>query len=102
MFWKRILPAVLAAALLLASCGPAGEQPTGAAPARNTPGADVPFTPYASATPSPSSTPTPPGTATPLPSPSPTPRQHTVERGQDMGGIAFLLVWVLVPSHKPA
>lgn len=90
MDWKRILPALLAVALLLAGCGPAGEQPTGAAPAVNPPGADVRFTPYASATPSPSSTPTPPGTATPLPSPSPTPRQHTVERGQDMGGIAFL------------
>lgn len=90
MFWKRFFLAALAVALLLAGCAPAGEPVTGTPPARSGQGADVRFTPYASVTPSPSSTPTPPGTATPLPSPSPTPRQHTVERGQDMGGIAFL------------
>lgn len=51
--------------------------------------AEPQFTPYASATPRAPASPTPPGTATPLPSPSPTPRQHSVARGEDMGGIAF-------------
>ncbi len=92
----KFAPLALLVAVLLSACGAQGAAPTQAAAASPNPGTLSPnagnmaaFTPYASATPRPSATPTPPGTATPLPSPSPTPRQHSVARGEDMGGIAF-------------
>jgi len=97
MFRKLLILAALGAMLLSAGCGAAPEpaNPTAqTAPALTqttsaASGSDIRFTPYTSATPRASTTPTPPGTATPLPTPSPTPRQHTVARGEDMGGIAY-------------
>jgi len=74
--------------LLLGGCSPAVPTVT------DTPAPPLPtqaLTPYSSPTPRATLTPGwSAGTPTPFPSPPPTPRVHTVTRGQDMGGIAFL------------
>ncbi|NMB87208.1 MAG: LysM peptidoglycan-binding domain-containing protein [Chloroflexi bacterium] len=78
--------AALAAALLLAACTPAAAT----APAPVTPGATAGrLPPYLSPTATITPLPPDPATATPLPLPSPTPRSHTVQAGEDMGGIAY-------------
>lgn len=89
--------ALLIAALLLSACAGTATPSTGSGTTEGWLSSveasrvveGVAFTPYITPTPRASQTPTPPGTATPLPTPSPTPRQHTVARGEDMGGIAF-------------
>jgi LysM repeat protein len=85
----KIRVLLIAQIFILAGCA---AQPTANLP---TPSAAVTpqlqFTPYASPTAAPTLTPGfSAGTPTPFPSPTATPRVHTVSRGQDMGGIAFL------------
>ena len=72
------------ALLLLAGCGPAGNQE-----AEPVVQASATLALYATRTATAAPPQADPPTPTPLPSPTPTPRTHTVARGEDLGGIAY-------------
>jgi len=81
---KRILLILILLGMVLSGCA-AGAPAETPAPSQ-TPELAL----YATRTPSPSPVVENPPTLTPLPSPTPTPRTHTVAKGEDLGGIAFL------------
>ena len=84
MMTKKILVMFILFGMLLSGCAAGAIEET-PAPSR-TPELVV----YMTRTPSPPQVVESPPTLTPLPSPTPTPRTHTVARGEDFGGIAFL------------
>jgi len=84
-----MLGTLLALTVFLSAC--ATQSPNSQVTVTTAPVPPRQFTPYASPTPAATLTPNfSAGTPTPFPSPTATPRVHTVTRGQDMGGIAFL------------
>jgi LysM repeat protein len=79
-----VLAMLVITVTLVAACAPQATQEPAPTPTRQ--GTLVPFH---SATPSSTPSPVDQTTPTPLPSPTPTMRSHTIQRGQDLGGIAF-------------
>ena len=84
MMAKKILIMFMLFGIILSGCAAAAPEET-PAPSQ-TPELAV----YVTRTPSPPPVVESPPTLTPLPSPTPTPRTHTVAKGEDFGGIAFL------------
>ncbi len=78
---------VLAAAIGLALAGCAATTPAASTPTAARLGQ---LTPFLTATAGSTPTPPDPATATPLPSPTATMQTHVVQRGEDLGGIAYL------------
>jgi LysM repeat protein len=83
---KRILFLAMLSILALAGCAPAAEIDVNDA----VPQGATTLVPYRTRTALPAPTQVSLPTPTPLPSPTPTPRTHTVAKGEDLGGIAYL------------
>jgi len=84
--WISIFLIILAATL--SACSPAASSPAATPSHQAARPADL--TPYRSATPQAAAAATAMPLSTAAPTLTPTPRTHTVKRGEDMGGIAFL------------
>ena len=84
MMAKKILVILTLLSLVLSGCAAGAVEETPA------PSQTLELAAYVTRTPSPPAVVESPPTLTPLPSPTPTPRTHTVAKGEDFGGIAFL------------